>query len=288
VALPSPLRSDGSLDPELFVRHTHHLFAQGVDGVVAFGTTGEGPSFTAAERLIGIEFLLQSGVDPTLIALGCGFPAIPDTIALAKGALSIGVTQFLLLPPFFFREASAAGIEDAFSAIFDGVGDPRMRATLYHIPQVSGVPIPADVAARLRKRYDAVVAGIKDSSVNFADFRSFRHAVPELSITMGSEAHICRALAEGASGTICGLGNIAPDLVRTMCDTQMGESDMESLVAQFSDRPFEATLKAVMAVQTGHGSWLRVRPPLRALALADGEPIARWLAARKGSGSDLR
>jgi 4-hydroxy-tetrahydrodipicolinate synthase len=49
IALPSPTRSDGMLNRELFVRHTLQLFGQGIDGVVSFGTTGQGPSFSAAE-----------------------------------------------------------------------------------------------------------------------------------------------------------------------------------------------------------------------------------------------
>jgi 4-hydroxy-tetrahydrodipicolinate synthase len=279
VALPSPTRSDGTLNRELFVRHALQLFGQGIDGVVPFGTTGEGPSFSAAERLEGIEALVRSGIDPVRIALGCGFPAVVDTVALAKSALGMGLTHILLLPPFFFRDASPAGVQDAFEAILDGVNDDRMRTTLYHIPQLSGVAVPPEVALRLRERYGRMIAGIKDSSGDFTHFRAFRQAAPELAVTMGSEAYIRRAIEEGGAGTICGLGNIAPALVRWMFDGTAAEGPMQSLVAQFSDRPFEPILKAVLAAQTSDASWLRVRPPLRPAAAVDGERIAAWLSA---------
>ena len=281
MALPSPLRADASLDSDLFLRHAQQLFAQGIDGVVAFGTTGEGPSFSAAERLKGLEVLLQGGIDRSRIGLGCGFPAVSDTASLVTDALCMGITHVLMLPPFFFRDVSASGIEEAFCAIFDRIGDHRMRASLYHIPQLSGVRVPPEVAARLRERYGPMVAGIKDSSGDFAHFRSFRKTVPNLPITMGSEAFICRALAEGASGTICGLGNIAPALVRSMFEGRAAEVVMESLVSLFGDRPFESTLKTVIAAQTGDPSWRRVRAPLQASPPEEGERIAKWLLAHE-------
>ena len=276
VASPTPLAADGSVDAAKLASHAKHLFGKGVDGVVLFGTTGEGTSFNAAERIATIEALLEAGIAAERIGIGGGFPAITDSIALTRAVLGLGLRHVLLLPPYFDRSVTPEGIEDAFAAIIDGVADDRLRASLYHIPQVSGVAIPPAVAASLRKRYGQVVAGLKDSSGDFKQFQAFRAAAPELAITVGNEADIARAIAAGGAGTICGMANVVPELVKGMLDGKDVEARMQAAVDVVLKTPsLIATLKAILAAQTGDAGWLRVRPPLR--ALSDGTALERKL-----------
>jgi 4-hydroxy-tetrahydrodipicolinate synthase len=266
-ATPTPLTAGGTADHASLARHSLNLFRQGLDGVVPFGTTGEGTSFNVDERIATVEALLKAGVPASRIGLGGGFPAITDSIALTRSALSLGLNHVLYLPPFFDRSVTPEGIEDAFAAIFDAVADDRLRATLYHIPQVSGVAVPASVAASLRKRYGAVVAGLKDSSGDFRNFQAFRAAAPELAITVGNETDITRAIAGGGAGTICGMGNVVPGLVQAMINGTGSEARMQAAIDVVASGPsFPASLKAILAAQTGDAGWLRVRPPLRACA----------------------
>jgi 4-hydroxy-tetrahydrodipicolinate synthase len=267
VASATPLTSDGSVDSAKLAAHATQLFSKGVDGVVLFGTTGEGTSFNVAERVATVEALLKAGVAVERIGIGGGFPAISDSIALAHAVLGLGLRHVLFLPPYFDRNVTPDGIEDAFAAIIDRVGDDRLRAVLYHIPQISGVAIPTTVAANLRKRYSKLVAGLKDSSGDFKQFQAFRAASPELAITVGNETDIARAIAGGGAGTICGMANIAPELVKAMIDGKDVEARMQAAVDIVVRSPsFLATLKAILAAQTGDAGWLRVRPPLRALS----------------------
>jgi len=275
VATPTPLSAEGTVDHVRLAQHALRLFAKGIDGVVLFGTTGEGASFSALERLATVEALLKSGIPASRIGLGGGFPALTDSIALTKSALGLGLRHVLMLPPYFHRDATAEGIEDAFAAILDGVADDRLRVTLYHIPQTSGVAVPAPVAANLRARYGAIVAGLKDSSADFKQFQAFRAAAPDLAITVGNEVDIARAVAQGGAGTICGLGNIVPDLIRAMLEGDAAEPQMRAVLSVFADLPFTPTLKAILAAQTGHAGWLRVRAPLR--AASDGAALAARL-----------
>jgi 4-hydroxy-tetrahydrodipicolinate synthase len=276
VASATPLTSDGSVDSAKLAAHAKQLFGKGVDGVVLFGTTGEGTSFNVAERVATVEALLKAGVAAERIGIGGGFPAISDSIALTHAVLGLGLRHVLFLPPYFDRNVTAAGIEDAFAAIIDRVGDDRLRAVLYHIPQISGVAIPTNVAASLRKRYGKTVAGLKDSSGDFKQFQAFRAAAPELAITVGNETDIARAIAGGGAGTICGMANIAPELVKAMIDGKDVEGRMQAAVDIVVKSPsFLATLKAILAAQTGDAAWLRVRPPLR--ALSDGAALKSQL-----------
>jgi 4-hydroxy-tetrahydrodipicolinate synthase len=267
VASATPLASDGSVDSAKLAAHAKQLFNKGVNGVVLFGTTGEGASFNVTERVATIEAVLKAGVPAERIGIGGGFPAISDSIALTRAVLGLGLRHVLYLPPYFDRSATPDGIEDAFAAIFDAVADDRLRAYLYHIPQVSGVAIPTSVAANLRKRYGKVVAGLKDSSGDFKQFQAFRAAAPELAITVGNETDIARAIAGGGAGTICGMANIAPELVKAMIDGKDVEARMQAAVDIVVKSPsFLTTLKSILAAQTGDAAWLRVRPPLRALS----------------------
>ncbi|MCA1410689.1 dihydrodipicolinate synthase family protein [Bradyrhizobium sp. NBAIM20] len=276
VASATPLATDGSVDAAKLASHAKHLFGKGVDGVVLFGTTGEGTSFNAAERIATIEAMLRAGIAAERIGIGGGFPAITDSIALTRAVLGLGLRHVLLLPPYFDRSVTPEGIEDAFAAVIDGVADDRLRASLYHIPQVSGVAIPTTVAASLRKRYGQVVAGLKDSSGDFKQFKAFRAAAPELAITVGNEADITRAIAAGGAGTICGMANVVPELVKGMLDGKDVEARMQAAVDVVLKTPsLVATLKAILAAQTGDAGWLRVRPPLR--ALSDGSAFKRKL-----------
>ncbi|WP_339030132.1 dihydrodipicolinate synthase family protein [Bradyrhizobium symbiodeficiens] len=276
VASATPLAADGSVDFAKLAAHAKQLFGKGVDGVVLFGTTGEGTSFNVTERIATIEAVLKAGVAPERIGVGGGFPAITDSIALSRAALGLGLRHMLVLPPYFDRSVTPEGIEDAFAAIIDGVADDRLRAYLYHIPQISGVAIPTGVAANLRKRYGKVIAGLKDSSGDFKQFQAFRAAAPDLAITVGNETDIARAIAAGGAGTICGMANIAPELVKAMIDGKDVEPRMQAAADIVLKTPsFLATLKAIIAAQTGDPTWLRVRPPLR--ALSDGSAFRRKL-----------
>lgn len=273
-AIATPLTADGAVDHAVFARHARWLIDQGCAGLVPFGTTGEGTSFSANERLAATEALLAAGVAPGQICLGVGYPAIADTVALTKAALALGVQQLLALPPYFYRDAPADGIEDAFAAIIDGVGDNRLRLNLYHIPQVSGVGVPAAALAGLRARYGVVLAGVKDSSADFEQTRAFLVAAPEVAVTVGNESDIGRAMAAGGTGTICGMVNVVPGLVRAMfTDAPDAAPRMQAAVALMQG-PFVPVLRSILAAQTGHAGWARCRPPLRPVDASVGVRIA--------------
>ena len=217
-AATTPVGSAGAIDHAALARHAQRLLRWGCDGLVLFGSCGEGPSFSGAERLAAAEAVLRAGVAPARLALGTGCPAITDTVTLTKAMLGLGITRTLLLPPYYFAGVSPEGIEDAFAAVLDGVADARLSACLYHIPQVCGVPVPAQVLGRLRARYGATVSGVKDSSGDFAAFLAFRAAAPDVAALVGAEVLIARAMAAGGQGTICGMANLVPALIRRLLD----------------------------------------------------------------------
>lgn len=273
-AATTPTDAAGAIDHAALARHAHRLLDDGCDGLVLFGSCGEGPSFSIAERLAATEAVLHAGVEPSRLALGTGCPAIADTVALTKGMLGLGITRTLLLPPYYFAGVPPEGTEDAFATVFDRVGDARLSVCLYHIPQVCGVPVPAPVVGRLRARYGAMVSGVKDSSGDFNAFLAFRAAAPEIASLVGDERLIVRSLAAGGQGTICGMANLVPGLLRRLFHDPTAQPAIERACEPIDGIP---ALKAALAVMTNEPIWRNVRPPLRAADMATGVRIAAVL-----------
>jgi 4-hydroxy-tetrahydrodipicolinate synthase len=278
-AAATPVAPDGSIDHAALAHHAQRLIQRGCDGLVLFGTSGEGPSFSIAQRLDAAEAVLRAGIPAAKLALGTGCPAVVDTIAMTKASLALGIMQAMILPPFYFAGAPDDGIEDAFAEVFDGVGDGRLSACLYHIPQVSGVGVPAAVLGRLRQRYGAIVAGVKDSTGNFDNFLAFRREAPDTAVLVGAEVLIARALAQGGAGTICGMANLVPSLVRRMFDGTDAQRDMEEACAQIDGIPI---MKAALAELTDEPIWRRMRPPLRSADQAAAKRAAVILSRLEG------
>jgi len=273
-AATTPTDAGGMIDHAALARHALRLVHWGCDGLVLFGSCGEGPSFSIMQRLTAAEAVLRAGVDPARLALGTGCPAIADAVTLTKATVGLGITRTLLLPPYYFAGVTADGIEDAFAAVLDGVADARLSACLYHIPQVCGVPVPPSVLARLRSRYGATVSGVKDSSGDFDQFLAFRAAAPDVASLIGAEVLIARAHAAGGKGTICGMANLVPGLLRRLFHEPGAQAAVEQACEPIDSIP---TLKAVLAAMTGEPIWRHVRPPLRPADAAIGARIARML-----------
>jgi 4-hydroxy-tetrahydrodipicolinate synthase len=278
----TPLDANGAPDARMLAAHAERLFAAGLDGIALFGTTGEGQSFSVAQRRNGLDALLAAGIPPGRIVAGTGCAALADTIELTRHAVSTGCAGALVLPPFFFKGPSEEGVYASYARLIDAVADARFRLYLYHIPQISGVPIPHDVISRLATTYPGVLAGIKDSEGNLAHTRSLLERFRALSVFVGHEPHLPAALAAGGAGTICGIANVYPRLIRRLHDhalTTGVKDELASLgafIALFDRVPIFAAFKALLADLTGDPRWDALCPPLVAL---DRDARSAWLAS---------
>ena len=281
----SPLDARGGLDAALLAAHVGRLFGAGVDGIAPFGTTGEGQSFSVAERRAGLEALLAAGIGPQRLLPAVGACALPDAIELARHAVAGGCAGVLALPPFFFKEVSDDGLVAAYARLIDGVGDPRLRLVLYHIPQASGVAVPVTVVARLASAYPGVVVGVKDSGADFDHSRALLSITPKLSIFVGHEPHLQALRKLGGAGTICGLANLYPRLMRRLYDRTFdpvsGDEPalIERLLAALTPFPFFGAMKVLQAELTGEDAWMALRPPLLALSAEQARRLRDAVAA---------
>jgi len=264
----TPLDARGGVDHARLAVHVRALFAQGVVGVAPFGTTGEFPSFTTAERMSGLEALLGAGIAPTRIVPGTGAAALADAVTLTRHAVQSGTPRCLVVPPFFFKDVSDEAVYTFYARLIDAVGDAALRVYLYHIPQFSGVPVRPDVVLRLATAFPGVIAGVKDSSGDYANTQALLARVPQLSILVGHEPYLPRLMRDGGAGTICGVANVYSGLVAALLQQDVTTAD-EARIAAFLGvlfrYPFIPAFKAIRAAQTGDAGWEAVRAPWLAL-----------------------
>ncbi|WP_043202962.1 dihydrodipicolinate synthase family protein [Paraburkholderia acidipaludis] len=263
-AVATPLDAAGRVNVPLLARHSLDLIRRGLHGITLFGTTGEGPSFTVDERRAALDALLEAGVANHQVIVATGAAALGDAIELTRHALARGCSRVLLLPPFFFKDVSSAGVADAVGTVVEALDDPRLRIILYHIPQVSGISVDHGAVKTLRERYGAVIEGIKDSSGNLEHSLGLIERHPGLKVYVGAENTIARTRAAGGAGTICGLANVVPEAILASFAGDSGNSDetVAALLAGVGSQPFTPWLKALLALRQRDDSWRRVRRPL--------------------------
>jgi len=272
-ALLTPLKADLSIDHAKLVAHCHRLLEAGCGGVTPFGTTGEGPSFSVAERLAAVDALVAGGIPAARILVSTSCAALPDTLALTRHALAIGAHGCLMLPPFFLKGVPDQGIVDAYRYVIDGAADPRLRLYLYHIPQVAGVGLSHSVIATLRQLYPDTIVGIKDSSCDTAHSVALAEAfMPGITVYVGSEPDLPEMGRRGSTGAVSGIANFMPRLVDRLVrlpgePTTAGERErVQGLIAQLGGYALIPALKGIMSLLEQDPAWLRVRPPLVALS----------------------
>ncbi len=263
VALVTPFQADGALDSAMLGDHARNMMDAGVDGVTLFGTTGEGASVGLAERRLGIDALIAKGIDPARIVLGVYGTAVADVAAQVEQGRASGITQFLLPPPFYFGDASDEGLFGWFKEIFEAT-DAQTRFILYHIPQVTRVPLSVDLVHRIVATFGDRVAAIKDSSGVWDNAKTLLEH-NKLPVLTGDERLLHRAVAIGGAGSICGMANLYPKRVLRIFETGTEDPALTAEVNYVLSNPVMPMLKALVAKATSNPDWDRLRAPLVAL-----------------------
>lgn len=285
-AAATPVRPDNSPDLDLFVAHCRRLLAEGCHGVALLGTTGEANSFSIAERRAILEAAVGAGIAPAQLMPGTGLNAIPDTVELTRHALSLGVTRVVMLPPSYYKGVSDDGLFEAYARTIEAIGDARLKVVLYHIPQVSGVPLGLPLIGRLVAAFPDVVVGIKDSAGDIANMEAIIAAHPGFAVLCGADPLLLPLMGKGGAGCITATSNLVADALRTVFDHHADAAAADAVArAQARINAWRSlsnayvqipTIKAMIGLKTGEAAWTRVRPPLAPLA----ETALADLAAR--------
>jgi 4-hydroxy-tetrahydrodipicolinate synthase len=281
----TPLTAELMPDHAAFAAHAQWLLAEGCDGIAMLGTTGEANSFSVAERKALLEATVAAGVAPGKLLPGTGVAAFTETVELTRHALSCGVTGVVMLPPFYYKGVSDDGLFAAYSEVLQRIGDTKLRVVLYHIPQMSAVPISHEVIERLVKAYPDAVIGIKDSSGDLANMEAMVSRFPGFSVLAGADPVMLPLRRKGGAGCITATSNlVARDLAfifrnaldeSKAADVDAAQARVVAARNKASKYPQMASLKAMMAHRTGQPGWMRLRPPLLPLTAEQAAELAQ-------------
>ncbi len=279
----TPMHSDLSCNYQRLASHCFELLKQGCTGVTLFGTTGEGPSFSLSERLAALQYLVSKGIDPKKIILANGSSGILDSVELASQALKLKCAAVLIAPPSFYKNISDAGVLAYYHEIIQKVGNPNLRILLYHIPQMSGVPISLNVIEKLRQQFPQIVIGIKESEGNLSFTKKILETFPHFKVFVGNERQIIGSVYHGGAGAICGIANLYPELICSLYQQgqkayALNPTSLESIFSALHEIPFIAAAKRVMEKRAGE-VWHCMRPPLLPLEVNQGELLISALQA---------
>ena len=279
----TPVTADGQVDIDRMKRHFDWLFASGCSFISPFGSTGEGPSFSVAEKHAALVALQGAGVDMSRVIPAAMSAAIDDTVASIRTAKALGCRAVLIVPPYYYGSASQGGIADFFAACAAPFGGNfPLDVVLYHIPQMSKIGFSTTLIETLVARFPNRIVGIKDSTGNRDHSVMLARTFPTLRIFTGDDRVLPDLLEAGGAGMIGGLPNIvAPDLCAFFADPKGAQSAaiMERAarrIVAIDDFGGIAALKAIKAEFYRDDAWTRHKAPLRAI---DAETYAKLRAA---------
>jgi 4-hydroxy-tetrahydrodipicolinate synthase len=220
--VPTPLTTERLFDAAAQRAHIEWLASRGLNGVLVLGTNGEFPSFSLDERRAVAEEAAAVGSKLQLL-LGVGSCALVEVFELATVAASAGYSAVLCPPPFYFRSAPVRGLADFFEAVLD---HSRLPVLLYHIPQVSGVPISDELLDLVGEHEN--LAGVKDSSGNIEELQRLTSRFADRIYLVGHDRLVTACRAAGGNGSISAAASVAPKLVAAV---HSGEAEQEELTA---------------------------------------------------------
>ncbi|RYE11235.1 MAG: dihydrodipicolinate synthase family protein [Hyphomicrobiales bacterium] len=267
-AILTPIRDDLTIDHDRLIQHARNLLGDGCSRVSTFGSTGEGVSFSTAQKQAAHRALLAAGIKPEQLLPAVMSSSVGQAADEMRDAASLGCPQVLVLPPYYYRSAGLDGLVSFFEGAYEQAGRPDVGLVLYNIPQMSGITITHELVRALQAGKGARIAGIKDSTGNLESGLAFVKAFPTLSIFTGDDRVLPHLLRAGGAGMIGGLPNLYARDLAALYRLRDGE-EAERLAALAAERIVEIdstgglmALKAGLAKQHNDPQWRRALPPL--------------------------
>jgi 4-hydroxy-tetrahydrodipicolinate synthase len=281
----TPFTADLNPDPVRFVAQCRWLLSQG-SGLAAFGTNSEANSLSVNERIALLDALLAADLDPARMMPGTGCCALTDSVRLTEHAVKAGCAGVLMLPPFYYKDVSEDGLYRNFAEIIERVGDARLRIYLYHIPPVAVVGITPKLVERLLKDYPHAIAGMKDSSGDWNNTKTFLDAFAKqgFDVFAGSESFLLANMRNGGAGCISATANVNPAAIDKLyrewknADADAQQEALNAVRKATGQYIMIPALKQVIAHYAKDPDWVTVRPPLVGLTKAQAAKVIDDLA----------
>ncbi len=204
VALITPFKN-GAVDKAAFKSFVDWQIAEGTDGLVPVGTTGESPTLSHDEHDEVIELCIEANNGRVPVVAGTGSNSTAEAIRLTKHAKQAGADAALIVTPYY-NKPTQEGLYRHYAAIADAVDIPIV---IYNIPGRSVVDMSVDTMARLSEIPNIV--GVKDASNDaMRPMKTAMEVGPEFCQLSGEDGTIVPFLSGGGDGCISVTANVAP------------------------------------------------------------------------------
>lgn len=260
-AIITPLNENG-IDFDTFGRLIERQIAEGIDAIVAAGTTGEGSTLTDEEHKSVIKFCVEKVAGRVPVIAGTGSNDIAYAVSLTKYACEAGADAMLLVTPYY-NKATQNGLIKSFTAVADASTKPCI---LYNVPSRTGCNITPQTCAVLANHPNIVA--IKEASGNISQVAEIsRLCGDRLDIYSGNDDQIVPVMSLGGKGVISVLSNLLPRETSQMCHSYLEGNTKASLDIQLKYLPLIDSLfcevnpipvKAAMAAMGYCENYLRL------------------------------
>ncbi len=235
-AIITPMKNN-QVDYETFGKLIEWQIAEGIDAIVAVGTTGEGPTLTDAEHKEAIRFCVEKVAGRVPVIAGTGSNDIAYAIELTKFSCEVGADAMLLVTPYY-NKATQQGLIASFTAIADASTKPCI---LYNVPGRTGCNITPETCAVLAE-HERIVA-IKEASGNISQVAKIAQLCGDkLDIYSGNDDQIIPIMSLGGKGVISVLSNLMPKETSDMCKLYIQGKVQEALKMQLDYLPLVDSL----------------------------------------------
>jgi len=205
-ALVTPFKN-GAVDEKAFRELVDWQIAEGTNGLVPVGTTGESPTLSHDEHKRVVEWCVDQARRRVPVIAGAGSNSTAEAIDFSKHAEKAGADAVLIVTPYY-NKPTQEGLYQHFKAINDAIGIPIL---IYNIPGRSVIDMSVDTMKRLYELKN--IAGVKDATANVLRVSQQRAALGEGFNQLSGEDGTCLGfMAHGGHGCISVTSNVAPRL----------------------------------------------------------------------------
>ena len=206
----SVFNGDLSLNIEKTVSHAEKIIDQGCHGVAIFGSTGQAQLISISEKISLLNELSRSKYKDKYL-IGTGLNSLNETINFIKVANTLNFTNFLIMPPAYYKYGDSEVIE-FYSRVVSAVPDSKI--ILYNFEKLCGYKFSIECVEELVKKFPKQIVGVKDSSYNLYE----NLKIDDFSIMPGSELKLLKGLELGCDGIITATCNVTANLSRKVYD----------------------------------------------------------------------
>ena len=203
-AMVTPFNADGSVNCEAAADFAEWLLANGSDGLVVEGSTGEAATMFMDEKIAVLKAVVERVNGRAPVIVGAGTNCTASTLELINAVEACGVDGLLVVGPYY-NKPTQEGYYQHFAAVAKSTNLPII---VYNVPGRTGSNIEPKTVARLAAEFPNIVA-VKEAAGNVAQTAELFRVLPEnVTIYSGDDGLVLPFMSVGARGVISVLGNI--------------------------------------------------------------------------------